>query len=184
MLTLPSWTCELKSWAALRPVVSDFPTVREPRPEEVDALADLWVDLAADQRRHGSHLAAAENRATARDLIAGHVVAGGVRVAGTDGPVGFVTFVIERGAYDQDATRGLVHDLYVDPEWRDAGLGSRLLTVAEEALTDEGADVVAVEALADNAAARRLYERHGYDVHRVEMERRVGDGSDTDTSDG
>jgi ribosomal protein S18 acetylase RimI-like enzyme len=164
--------------------MSDLPTVREPRPEEVDALADLWVDLAADQRRHGSHLAAAANRATARELLAGRLVAGGVRVAGADDLVGFVTFVVERGAYDQDATRGLVHDLYVAPAWRDAGLGSRLLTAAEEALADEGAEVVVVEALADNAAARRLYERHGYDVHRVEMERRVADGNDTDTSDG
>lgn len=164
--------------------MSDVPTVREPRPEEVDALADLWVDLAADQRRHGSHLVAAPNRETARDLIAGQVVTGGVRVAVAADPVGFVTFVVERGAYDQDATRGLVHDLYVAPAWRDAGVGSRLLTAAEEALADDGAEVVVVEALADNAAARRLYERHGYDVHRVEMERRVGDGNDTDTSDG
>ncbi|MEF8818441.1 MAG: GNAT family N-acetyltransferase [Haloferacaceae archaeon] len=164
--------------------MSDVPTVREPQPEEVDALADLWVDLAADQRRHGSHLAAAPNRDTARDLIAGRVVAGGVRVAAADELVGFVTFVVERGAYQQDATRGLVHDLYVTPAWRDAGLGSRLLTAAEDALADDGAEVVVVEALADNEAARRLYERHGYDPHRIELERTVDDGSDTDTSDG
>jgi ribosomal protein S18 acetylase RimI-like enzyme len=174
----------LKSSGPLRGVVSDLATVRDPRPEEIDDLVDLWVDLAADQRRHGSHLAAAANRETARDLLAGRVVADGVRVAAADGVVGFVTFVIERGAYDQDATRGLVHDLYVAPDWRDTGVGSRLLTAAEEALAAEGAEVVAVEALAENEAARRLYERHGYAVHRVEMERRVGDGSDTDTSDG
>ncbi|MFB6168920.1 MAG: GNAT family N-acetyltransferase [Haloferacaceae archaeon] len=158
--------------------------VRPPEPDEVEAVTDMWVDLAADQRRHGSHLAAAPNRETARDLIAGRIVSGGVRIAAAERPVGFVTFVVERGAYQQDATRGLVHDLYVAPERRDTGVGSRLLTAAEEALADEGAEVVAVEALAENEAARRLYERHGYEVHRVEMERPVGGGSDTDTSDG
>jgi ribosomal protein S18 acetylase RimI-like enzyme len=164
--------------------MSDVPTVRDPRPEEIDDLADLWVDLAADQRRHGSHLAAGANRETARDFLAGRVVTEGVRVAVADGVVGFVTFVIERGAYEQDATRGLVHDLYVAPDWRDTGVGSRLLTAAEGALVDDGAEVVAVEALAENEAARRLYERHGYEVHRVEMENSVGGGSDTNTSDG
>lgn len=164
--------------------MSDVPIVREPTPEDVDALADLWVDLAADQRRHGSHLAAAPNRETARDLIAGRVVSDGVRVAAGERLVGFVTFVIERGAYQQDTTRGLVHDLYVAPAWRDTGVGSRLLTAAEDALADDGAEVVAVEALADNGGAQRLYERHGYDVHRVEMERAVADGNDTDTNDG
>lgn len=150
----------------------------------MEALTDMWVELAADQRRHGSHLVAASNRETAREIIAGRMVSGGVRVAAAEKPIGFVTFVVERGAYRQDATRGLVHDLYVAPGWRDAGVGGRLLTAAEAALADDGAEVVAVEALAENEAARRLYERRGYEVHRVEMERSVGDGNDTDTSDG
>ena len=158
----------------------DDPTVRAPRPEEVGAVADLWVALAADQRRLGSHLRAAENRATARETLAERLVADGLRVAVADTPVGFVTFVVERGAYEQDATRGLVHDLYVEPAWRDAGVGGRLLDAAERALADAGADVLAVEAMAGNDDARRLYERRGYGIHRVEMERPV---NDSDTSD-
>jgi ribosomal protein S18 acetylase RimI-like enzyme len=146
----------------------------------VDAVADLWVDLAAGQRRFGSHLGAAENRATARERLAERLAAGGLRVAVADDPVGFVTFVVERGAFEQDATRGLVHDLYVAPAWRDAGVGGRLLDAAERALADAGADVLAVEAMAGNDGARRLYERRGYEVHRVEMERPV---NDSDTSD-
>lgn len=163
--------------------MSDSPAVREPRPDDLDALVDLWVDLAADQRRHGSHLAAEENVAAARETLAGRVVADGLRVAEADGLVGFVTFELERGQYEQDRTRGLVHDLYVVPGVRDEGVGSRLLAAAETALADRGAEMVAVQALAPNAAARRLYERHGYAVHRVEMERALADGNDTDTSD-
>jgi ribosomal protein S18 acetylase RimI-like enzyme len=165
--------------------VSDVPTVRAPRPGDLDPLADLWVDLAADQRRHGSHLAAAANRETAREFLAQQVVVDGLLVAEADDddPVGFVTFAVERGRYDQDRTRGLVHDLYVAPAHRDDGVGSRLLRAAEDALAAAGAETVAVEALAANDAARRLYDRHGYEVHRVEMERPVV-RSDTDTSDG
>jgi len=156
--------------------------VREPRPGDLDRLADLWVDLAADQRRHGSHLAAEGNRETARDALARQVATDGLRVADAGEPVGFVTFEIERGRYEQDLTRGLVHDLYVVPEWRDDGLGGRLLDAAERALADAGAAVVAVEALAANEAARRLYRRRGYETRRVELERRLA--NDTDTSDG
>lgn len=163
--------------------MSDSSTVREPRPDDLDAVTDLWVDLAADQRRHGSHLVAEGNAGVARETLAGRVVADGLRVADADGLVGFVAFELERGRYEQDRTRGLVHDLYVVPEWRDEGIGSRLLTAAETALADRGAEVVAVQALAPNVAARRVYERHGYALHRVEMEQPVADGNDTDTSD-
>ena len=163
--------------------MSDLPAVREPRPDDLDAVTAMWVDLATDQCRHGSHLVADDNASAAREGLAGRVVADGLRVAGGDDPVGFVTFELERGQYKQDRSRGLVHDLYVVPEWRDKGVGSRLLSAAETALADRGAEVVAVQALAPNAAARRMYERHGYTVHRVEMERPVADRNDTNTSD-
>jgi len=31
--------------------------------------------------------------------------------------------------------------------------------------------VVALETMADNEAARRFYRRHGYEPHRIELER-------------
>ena len=156
-------------------------TVRDPRPGDLEPLADLWVDLAAGQQQYGSHLAAAANRETAREFLAQQVVTDGLRVADADGPVGFVTFELERGRYEQELTRGLIHDLYVAPGWRDDGLGGRLLDAAERALTDAGAAAVAVEALTANEAARRLYRRRGYETRRVEMERPLA--NDTDTSD-
>ena len=36
---------------------------------DVDAVADLWVDLAAGQHEFGSQLLAEENRATVREAI-------------------------------------------------------------------------------------------------------------------
>ncbi|MFC7128130.1 GNAT family N-acetyltransferase [Haloferax chudinovii] len=156
---------------------------------DLDRLADLWVELAADQRAFGSHLRADANRTPIREALARHVAADGVLVAregdtaggteggsnteaaGTDDVVGFVMFDIEAGAYEQDATRGLVRNLFVRPAYRDAGVGTRLLEAAENALGEAGADTVALDVLAANDAARRFYRRHGYRPHRVELEK-------------
>jgi ribosomal protein S18 acetylase RimI-like enzyme len=156
--------------------------VRPATGQDVDAIADMWVALADEQRDHGSHLLAAENRSQARDLVAQYVHADGVAVA-TRGsvPVGFVMFHAESGFYETDSTRGVVDNVYVRPEQRGEGIGSVLLDFAEDALRDRGADVLAVEALAANEAARRLYESRGYEAHRVTLERPAE--SDTHSKD-
>ena len=145
--------------------------------DELDALADLWVDLAVEQREHGSHLHAAANRATIRESLARHLVVDGLLVARDGGPVGFVAFDRESSGYDRTVDRGVVRNLYVVPERRGEGIGSRLLEAAETALAEAGVDRVALEALASNDDGRRFYERHGYRDHRVELEKRV----ETDT---
>lgn len=149
---------------------------------DLDDLADAWVDLAGTQRRHGSHLQASANRDLVRPLLAQHVVGETLLVARGDGPdgdvLGFVNFGLEEGALASDATRGIVHNLYVEPASRGEGVGSALLDAAESALAEMGADVVAIEALWENEAARRLYRRRGYTPHRVQFER----STETDTS--
>ena len=58
---------------------------------EVDVLADLWVELAEDQRSYRSHLRPDENREQIQEAMARHVVTDGVRVARLDDDVvGFV----------------------------------------------------------------------------------------------
>ncbi|QZY04041.1 GNAT family N-acetyltransferase [Halobaculum roseum] len=177
--------------------------------DDVDAVADLWVALADGQRSYGTHLAGAENRPDAADAAARAVVTDGLVVArgpdsgeadlddtetdgadsdGTGSPrsepgaiVGFVTFGVESGRYDLDVTRGVVYNLFVRERHRGAGVGSRLLATAESSLADAGADVISLEVMADNADAKRFYDRHGYEPHRVELEKSIpGDGSDTD----
>jgi ribosomal protein S18 acetylase RimI-like enzyme len=160
-------------------------SIESPTVEAVDAIADLWVELASSQRRHGSHLLSEKNRRPARNAITRHVVTGGMLVATEYGPkgnegrierrgktyVGFVMFDLESGAYEQDVTRGVIHNLYVQPGYRDEGVGTELLEAAEGALADRGAEVVTLEAMADNDAAKRFYRRHGYDTHRVTLEK-------------
>ncbi|MFB6161044.1 MAG: GNAT family N-acetyltransferase [Haloferacaceae archaeon] len=161
--------------------MSSDPVIRAATSDDVDRLVDLWVALAAEQRPHGSHLPPDANRTAAREAIAHRVVTDGVRVAvHEDAVVGFVTFRVEAGRYEQDVERGVVDDLFVVPDHRNAGVGARLLDAAEAALRAAGVDAVALEALSDNAAARRFYERRGYRPHRVEFEK----GLENDTSGG
>ncbi|MFB6218966.1 MAG: N-acetyltransferase family protein [Halobacteriaceae archaeon] len=150
--------------------------------EDLDALVELWVALVADQRDHGAHLLAEENRSTARDFLGQHVAGDRVLVARDgDALVGFATFHVESGAYEQDTTRGVVDNVYVAPPYRDAGVGSALLDAAEAELAARGADTLSLSVLAGNDGARRLYERRGYRPHRVTLERPAE--SDTHTRD-
>lgn len=141
--------------------------------DDADRLAALWVDLARDQRAHGSHLLAEPNRGSVREGLARSVVTEGVFVARlSDGSIaGFVEFAPETGGYRQDVERGLIENIYVRPSHRGDGVGEALLVAAEEELLAAGAERVSLEVLAENEAARRFYERQGYGEHRVEMEK-------------
>ena len=151
-------------------------TVESTDGDEADALADLWVDLAADQRRHGSHLRADANRPAIHETMLQHVVSGTVLVARRGNEtIGFVTFGTESGRYRQDARRGMVHNIYVRPADRGVGIGSALLERAEAALESMGVDVIALESMAENDAARSFYRRHGYAPHRIELEKPIND---------
>lgn len=158
--------------------------VDRPATDEADAIADMWVALAREQRPHGSHLLADANRAHVRASVARHVVAGDLLVARrADEPVGFVWFELETGAYEQDATRGLVRNLYVRPDHRGEGVGSDLLAAAEERLRSAGAETLSLEVLAANEDARRFYRRHGYSPHRVELEKPADGAEEVDQRD-
>lgn len=162
-------------------------TIESPSVEAVDDILECWVELAESQRRHGSHLLAEPNRPTARNTITQYVVMGGMLVAteysqkGHEERIerfgrsilGFVMFDVETGAYELDVTKGVIHNLYVKRNRRSEGIGTELLAAGENALVEAGADVISLQAMADNEAAIRFYRRHGYDSHRVTFEKRT-----------
>jgi ribosomal protein S18 acetylase RimI-like enzyme len=159
--------------------------------DDLAAITDRWVALVADQRAHGSHLRPEENRSEAQDVLSQYVHTDNIAVARTDpedpsidGPgavVGFVMFHLETGLYDQDAVRGIIDNVYVDPAYRDRAVGSRLLDYAEGELESAGAEVIALSVMADNEAAQRLYDRRGYEPHRYMLEKPTE--SDTHSKD-
>jgi len=149
--------------------------------DDVDALVDCWVDLAAGQQQYGSRLESEPNRKQATDSMARHVVMGGVFVAREETILGFVMFHTDEGSYSQTEPTGEISNLYVRPAVRNCGVGSELLAAAERALAADGAESVTLDVLAANDAARRFYARHGYDHHRIELTKRIE--SDTHSKD-
>ena len=158
------------------------PVVEPATPDDLDHLADCWVSLAREQRDHGSHIRSEANRTTIRTILAGHLSTDGLLVARLNGEiVGFASFSVERGSFALDASRGLLSNLWVDPDHRNREIGAALLAAVERRLTDRGVEVCKLETMVGNEAARRFYRRHGYERSRIVMERRLNDGRKNDT---
>jgi ribosomal protein S18 acetylase RimI-like enzyme len=163
--------------------------IETPDVTECEAVLDCWVALAEEQRDRGSTIGAEPNReamhatllrkiATGDLLVARPADAAGADAADhasalADDIRGFVTFEVVRGRYAETANRGRIGNLWVAPDHRGQGIGTRLLEAAEDRLADAGVAVVGLEALADNDAARAFYRDRGYDPHRVEYRRRT-----------
>jgi [ribosomal protein S18]-alanine N-acetyltransferase len=77
---------------------------------------------------------------------------------GSSGQIGFI--VAEAGS------RATGHIITIDvmPNVRGAGIGSRLLRVAEDRLRADGCQSVILETAVDNTAALSFYKRHHYTV--------------------
>jgi len=82
-------------------------------------------------------------------------------LAGEGGPTGY--FVLTWG-YDLewDGRDAFLTELFLVPEARGRGLGSRALEHAEAVAREHGARALHLMARDENVAARRLYARHGY----------------------
>jgi GNAT superfamily N-acetyltransferase len=79
-------------------------------------------------------------------------------VADVDGTiVGFVAFGPDRS----DPRRGELYAIYVHPDHWGEGAGRRLIEAARTGLADAGFADMRLWVLADNARARRFYERAG-----------------------
>lgn len=163
---------------------SDAPadvTIEAADTDDADAMADMWVDLAADQRQYGSRLRTDANRAAIHEAMLRHAVTDTAFVARRGGErIGFVTFGASAGRYEQDTVHGTVHNVYVREGDRGMGVGGALLDTAEAALRSMGVETVTLEAMAENDAARSFYSRHGYTPHRLELEKPMNDGSVSD----
>ncbi|GAB3664136.1 N-acetyltransferase family protein [Halopiger thermotolerans] len=160
--------------------MADDVTIEPATSDDVDAVTELWVRLARGQRAYDSAVRADANRNRMRETLAAHQAADALLVARAEGagngdPVGFVSFSLEHGALELDATRGTISNIYVEPAHRDRGIGAALLEAAADALADRGAEVVILEVMADNEAARRFYRDRGFDAFRVTMSRSLED---------
>ena len=151
----------------------DAPEIRVATFGETDTIVEHWVALATGQREYDSHIVADANRSQIREAVVHHIASDSLLVAETDEIVGFVMFTVESGTYEQDSQRGVVENLYVRPDHRNEGIGSRLLDVSERRLAARGVDHVALQVMARNDSARQFYRDNGFAPHRIELEKRI-----------
>lgn len=156
--------------------------IRTAGPDDVEAVVELWLRLVRDQYQYGTTLKADSNRTTARNWTAELIGRDGVIVAETDGAiVGFASLAVEVDRFSRTTTTGVIHNLMVSEDYRDQGIGSRLLAAAEATLISRDVNRVRLEVLADNEAAARFYRERGYRDHRIQFAKDV-DETDTPNS--
>jgi ribosomal protein S18 acetylase RimI-like enzyme len=99
-------------------------------------------------------------------------------VADTNGEVvGYAYAALE--GWDYMALRGpagVLHDIVVDPEHRDRGVGRLLLDATVEQLTSRGAPQIVLFTADRNVAAQRLFTRLGFRPTMIEMTRETKSG--------
>lgn len=80
-----------------------------------------------------------------------------------------VGFIIGDSFRQRRATRmaGRIITIDVDPSRQHLGLGTLLLTAAEDRLRQSGCEYISLETAVDNDPALRFYKKHGYSVLRI-----------------
>lgn len=75
----------------------------------------------------------------------------------------FIQYFIHRADLPADSTPGYLHAVRVKPAYRNRGIGTQMILIAEHLLAKRGMDYSVIAVEVDNHAARRLYERLGYE---------------------
>lgn len=84
--------------------------------------------------------------------------------------VGFVVGTIEKPIPIYRIERfGFIHDMWVEPEYRNEGLGRQLAMMAIERFKQLGVTQVRLETAAANEVARKMFESCGFRTASVEM---------------
>lgn len=90
-------------------------------------------------------------------------------VASGDDPGAIDGFIIGDCFRQRRATRmmGRIITIDVDPGRQHLGLGTLLLTGAEDRLREAGCEYISLETAVDNDPALSFYKKHGYSVLRI-----------------
>jgi ribosomal protein S18 acetylase RimI-like enzyme len=138
--------------------------IRPARPSDAGTIARLITFLASEL---------GEPAAASADYAVGVLDAGTCQVllAERSGEaLGMVSFSYTPSLYHA-ADACLISELVVSPAARNEGVGSRLLEHAIQLAQAHGCAEVSLAVLNSNAAARRFYERHGFEADAITMER-------------
>jgi ribosomal protein S18 acetylase RimI-like enzyme len=149
----------------LRPATQlDVPAVL-PMVAKIAALHENWDPQRYDYREHPEKMYDGWLRARANDDRSVFLV------AEREGKiVAFLIATIE-GTIPIYRLRetGFIHDLWVEPEYRNEGIGRQMAMLAIEKFREKGVKQVRLETAAANEAARSLFKSCGFRVSSIEM---------------
>jgi GNAT superfamily N-acetyltransferase len=83
-------------------------------------------------------------------------------VAGADGRLGGYLLAVFMFSLEHGGLMAEIDEVFVSPELRSAGVGSRLVSCAERDLAGRGMVRLQLQLGVGNARARLFYERHGF----------------------
>lgn len=84
--------------------------------------------------------------------------------------VGFLIGTVEREIPIYRLTEyGFIHDIWIEPDYRNEGLARQLVTLAAERFAAIGVEQVRLDVLVSNDSARKLFETCGFRDSVVEM---------------
>lgn len=126
-------------------------------PADAVVLAGLLTDFNREFDAAVPDFAALEDR-FARIVAEPTVIA---MIAEISEPVGFALVTMRPTPY-YDGPLAQLDELYVIPELRGSGIGTRLLTGTIDALIDRGVREMHINVDEVDDGARRFYERHGF----------------------
>jgi ribosomal protein S18 acetylase RimI-like enzyme len=140
-------------------------TIRPASVEDVETVADRWVDFMREHNRRffrKLRLTAA-NRRTMAIHLATLVPLGQLIVLEHEDVVkGFTAIVADSPKLEQHYASATISDLYLVPELRGRGWGRALLQAATHFVRERGLHAATITVLADNKAARALYASAGF----------------------
>jgi ribosomal protein S18 acetylase RimI-like enzyme len=155
----------------IRPATAaDVPAVL-PMVEKIAALHEKWDPARYDYKRNPSEMYRRWLTARAADPRAVFLVADHEKLL-ADVPfvVGFLIGTVEANIPIYRTTEfGFIHDLWVEEDYRNEGLGRQMTMLALEQFRDLGVKQVRLETAGCNEPARKLFASCGFRVSTNEM---------------
>ena len=144
----------------------DF-TIRPGRKEDAAEAARLWMRSAEEHTSHDRVYETSPGAEKTMRRFLAEVANSGysflfVAVAG-DQTVGFISGELRQGSPTfLPKTWASVDDVFVEPEYRNRGMGRALLQSVKAWAQERGADGISLQVAAANSRGRKFYEKLGF----------------------
>jgi ribosomal protein S18 acetylase RimI-like enzyme len=147
-------------------VNEDF-TIRPGRKEDAAETARLWMRSAEEHTAHDRVYQTAPGAEKTMRRFLADVANSGYSflfvVAAGDRTVGFISGELRQGSPTfLPKTWASVDDVFVEPEYRNRGMGRALLQSVQSWAQERGADGISLQVAAANARGRKFYQDLGF----------------------